>query len=234
MQNPNPTHALHIIDAETSLPWQGCDKAQLADKLHEAARRLATSLPAGEHRLRDNLIRSSSQLLKQLAVARMEPDEKRHTEALRSSLRALTDTSVWVLQCVKLELGPQGVAAEASDLIRNIYRRLQGLGLAALVPFRDTLAAKPGEEATVEPPAVEQECPVPETQRSSSSPPRLTVARKRRRPRVKSPFKPNDGALRGAGHKRARGSSYGYAPTIQEAEATRSDRSPRSAAPSWC
>lgn len=196
MTNPQSTAHIQLVESRLTFPWQTCETALLAERVHDLAREIASTLPRGEHRLKDNLIRASSQLLKQLALAACEPDGTRYTATLRSAVRALTDTSLWIAQCIKLRYGRASTSREAWDLLHRIHAHLAAIELGELRPHRERSAADnpvPSESTDDDPPLDDD--PPPATQRSSTprsrdantttrghTAPSLRLARRRRPP----------------------------------------------------
>ena len=86
MCTPHSTPHTDLFSERTGLPWQTCETTLLAERVHNLARQIATKLPAGEFRLKDNLMRATGQLLKWTARGR-----------LRAWTRTMAPTLMFVL-----------------------------------------------------------------------------------------------------------------------------------------
>ncbi len=176
MPTPPPIPTPDDFNPASQLPWRQCEATRLADRLIDLTRQVAGALPRGEHRLKDNLTRASSQLLKHLGLASTEPKGKLFHALIEKALRSFTEASLWVWQCIKHGLGPKDVAKSAWNVLQRIVKSIRALQLPGMAPYRDEIAFSrlPKNETTTREGLAEVEFhddPPVDTARSPTSPP---------------------------------------------------------------
>lgn len=128
-------------------PWERCAASKLVERYCDLVRAVSAEIPRGEFRLRDDLKRSASRLRRHVGLAAGEPEGSRFLALIQDALRDLHDTSLWVWECLKQEIGPPDAARDAWSLLERISNWLHSLHGPKLEPHAAPLAVAPRTRA---------------------------------------------------------------------------------------